>query len=99
MLQSALVRADRVHLVGDDAARQLVLELERLDRATSLELVEPVADAVHRAAEGFAQLPRVAVVVAVREQQVLRPAVLFEPPEPLRRDHRIDQNALGSEIV
>ena len=68
-------------------------------RAASLELVEPAADAVHRAAEGVTQLPRVAVVVAVREQEVLGPALLLEPPEALRRDHRVDQHALGGEVV
>jgi hypothetical protein len=70
-VKGAIVCADRVHLVGDDAARQLVVELERFDRAASLELVEAVADAVHRAAEGVVELPRVAVVVAVGEQEVL----------------------------
>jgi hypothetical protein len=88
----------RSHLEGDDASRELVVELERLDRATSLELVEPVTDAVHRAAEGIAQLPRVAVMVAVREQQVVRPAVLLEPAEAPRWDHRVDQHALGGEV-
>jgi hypothetical protein len=91
--KGALVRADRVHLVRDDAARQLVVELERLDRAASLELVEPVADAVHRAAEGVVELPRVAVVVAVREQEVSGAAVRLEPAEALRRDQRVDQHA------
>src|SRR5439155_25437394 len=53
----------------------------------------------HRAAEGVAQLPRVAVVVAVREQEVLRPAVPLEPPEALPRDHRVDQDTLCGEVV
>jgi hypothetical protein len=66
-VEGALVWADRVYLVGDDAARQLVVEVERLDRAATLELVQAAADAVHRAAEGLLQLPCVAVVVAVRE--------------------------------
>ena len=68
-------------------------------RAASLELVEPAADAVHRAAEGVVQLPRVAVVVAVGEQEMLGSAVPLEPPEALRRDHRVDQHALGGEVV
>jgi hypothetical protein len=98
-VKGTLVRANRVHLEGDDAAWKLVVELERLDRAASLEFVEPVADAVHRAAKSVAQLPRVAVVVAVREQEVLGPDLLLEPPEALRRDHWVDQHALGGEVV
>jgi hypothetical protein len=66
-VKGALIGADRAHLEGDYASRELVVELERLDRATSLELVEPATDAVRRAAESIAQLPRIAVMVAVRE--------------------------------
>src|SRR5438046_3139803 len=98
-VEGALIRADHVYLVGEDAARELVVEIERLDRATTLELVQPVADAVHRAAERVAQRPCVAIVVAVGEQEVLRPAVLLEPDEPLRRDHRVDQHPLGGEVA
>ena len=98
-VQRAFIWADRAHLIGDDAARQLVVELKRLDRAATLELMQAVPDAVHRAAEGVAQLPGVSVVVAVGEHEMLRPALLLKPAQPRRRDHRIDQHPLGSEVV
>ena len=98
-VQRAFIWADRAHLICDDAARQLVVELERLDRAATLELLQATPDAVHRAAEDIAQLPGVPVVVAVGEEEMLGPAVLLKPAEPRRRDHRIDQHPFGSEIV
>jgi len=77
----------------------LVVEVERLDGAASFQLVQAVADAVHRRAEGIAELPCVAVVVTVREQQVPGPAMLVEPADSLRRDHRVDQDALERQVV
>ena len=64
-VQRGLVGADRVDLVDDHAARQLVAEVERLGRAAAVELMHAVADAVHGRSERLAQPPRVAVVVAV----------------------------------
>ena len=64
-VQRGLVGTDRVDLVDDDAAWELVAELERRDIAPPLELVDAVADAVHGAPERLLKPPGVAVVVAV----------------------------------
>jgi hypothetical protein len=53
--------------VDDDAARQLVAEVERVGRPASDELMHPIADAVHGRSEGVVQTPGVAVVVAVTQ--------------------------------
>jgi hypothetical protein len=98
-VESGLVGTDRVDLVYDGAARKLVAEIERLDWPASIELVDAVTDAVHRAPELIAQAPGVAIVVAVREQDVLRGAVLAKPIETLFGNHRIDQHPFGLEIM
>ena len=98
-VQGRLIGADRIYLVNDDASWQLVSEIERLCRTTSLQLVHPVPDAVDRATERVPQAPRLAVVMPVGEQYVLRNAVLFEPAQAVLGDHRIDQHARVREVV
>src|SRR5579875_3562580 len=98
-VQGALVRTDRPDLVGADAPRQLLAERERRHRAASLELVHALADAVHGDAERLAERPGVAVVVAVREDDVRRRAALPEPRLALRGQERVDQHPLALEVV
>ena len=97
-VQRALVGADGVHLVGDHPARELVAEVERRHLASALELVQPLAHAVHLRAEALDVLPRVAVVVAVGQDEVLR-RLAGEGVESLRRDHRVEQHPLGHKPI
>src|SRR5205807_276826 len=68
------------------------------EQQLKVELVEPVSDAVHGASEGIAQVPRVAIVMAVSHQDVLGGATLLEPSESFGREHRVDHHALAGEI-
>jgi hypothetical protein len=64
-VERAFVRADGVDVVRTSAAGKYVAELERLDSAASLHLVQAVSDAVHGAPEGVLEFPSVSVVVAI----------------------------------
>src|SRR5581483_9062588 len=44
-------------------------------------------------------LVAVAVMVAVGEQDQRGGTVLGQPPEPLRREHRVDQDPFGAQVV
>src|SRR5579875_1788796 len=98
-VQGTFIGTDGIHLVDDGATGQFVTEVKCLDRPAPLQLIESVADAVNRAPEVLAQPPCLAVVVAVGEQHVLGLAVLLEPVQSLRWDHRIQQNPLGLKEV
>jgi hypothetical protein len=98
-VERSLVGADRVDRVRDDAARQRVAPFERLELAAPLELVRARRDHVHRTAEALAEHPGGAVVVAATQQHVLGRPVLGEPLDPLARQHRVDHDALGLEVV
>src|SRR5436309_138049 len=80
-MERGLVRADRVDLVRDHVARKLVAEVERLDRTASLQLVQAIADAVHGAPERLAELPGMAVVVPIGEEDMLWGPMLLKPAE------------------
>ena len=86
-------------LEGDDFTGQVLTEVKCLDRSPSLELIQTVADAVHRAPERLTKPPGIAVVVAVGEQHVLGFPVLLEPLQPLSRDQRVDQHTLVEQAV
>ena len=95
-----LLRADRVHLVGDGPARKLVAERERHDALAVRELVHARLVAVHRRVEQQLDLRRVAVVVAVGQDHRARLAEpLRERDEPLGRRHGIEHDALAHEHV
>jgi hypothetical protein len=98
-VERGLVGADCPHLVGNDAARKLVAEVERRDRAATFELVQAATHAMDFAAEALAQPPGVAVVMAIGHQHVLRCAVLLEPLGAFGRGHRVDQDSLALEVV
>ena len=70
-VQSGLVGADRVHTVYYDSTREFVTEFEWRHRSATLELVDTVGDAVHRASELLAEPPGVAIVMPVGQQDVL----------------------------
>src|ERR1700756_628101 len=85
---------------GHDPTGQGVAELKRCDRPAPLELVTAVGDAVDFAAEYLAQPPRVPVMVTVAEHDVLRRgALIAEPVGPRGRHHRINEYALGREVI
>ena len=98
-VQRALIWADGVDLVGNDAAGEHVGEVERLDGAASLQGVQSVSDAVHRAPESILEFPCVSVVVAVGQQEMLGSAVLVKPAEALGRNHRVDQDTLTPQVI
>jgi hypothetical protein len=98
-VKRGLVGTDRADLEGNRSAGELLVEVEGLDRAASFDLVQPVANAVHCAAELVAEPPAVAVVVAIGEQDVLGRPVLVKPLESLGGHHRVDEHALGEQEV
>ena len=84
-VQRGLVRADRAHLVRDDAAWKLVSEVERLDVSSVVERVQSGTHAAHGDSEALDELPARAVVVPVGQDDVRRRPVLGEPVEPVRQ--------------
>lgn len=98
-VQRGLIGTDHADLMGDRSAGKLVAEVKSFDRSASVQLVDAVADAVHRAAESLLQLPRMAVVMTVRQQHVLGRSPFLEPLQTLGRDHRIEHHALRLEKV
>lgn len=61
--------------------------------------MQTIADAVDRRAEPLLQLPGVAVVMAVGQQDVLRRTVFLKLFEAVGGDHRIEDDPFGGEVV
>ena len=100
-VQRGVVGADRVHLVRDDPGRDLVADEEPLDVGAVRELVQPRGVAVDAQPNSRIERLAVAQVVAVGEDDPLRDAgrVGAEPPEPLRRDHRVEKRPGLGEVI
>ena len=82
--------------MGDDSAWKLVPEVEGLHWLAVFELVQALPDTADGRAEALHELPARAVVVAVREQDLVGRPMLGEPVEPFGWCDRVYHGALRS---
>jgi hypothetical protein len=75
-VESSVVRADGADFEGEDSGGELVAEGEPLNAGALRKLVQPRLVACDRDVEGSYEAVAVAIMVAIREEDALRPSIL-----------------------